>query len=211
MRPALALANTFPATAASPQATHDPASISTCLGVNIPRAAFTELIGGVSSGRTGVLLALLQQVTRQGEFCALVDVQDMFDPATAAAAGIELSRLLWVRCGGNVDHALKATDLLVRAGGFGMVALDVSSVSAATIRRIPVAAWFRLRHGAEHSGAALVVTGERIEAGSCARLQLGVHRKEVLWSAKLLRGIRSIAERRKWGGREGVCFDSRAR
>ena len=157
------------------------------------------------------MLSLLQQVTRQEEFCVLVDVQDTFDPASGAAAGIELSRLLWVRCGGNVDHALKATDLLVRAGGFGMVMLDVSGTSAAALRRIPIAAWFRLRHGAEHSGAALVVTGERVEAGSSAKLQLGVRQKEILWSAKLLRGIRSIAESTKRGGQAGVCFDSRSR
>ena len=208
MRSALVLAKSFPATDPS---THDPAPISIGIGIDVPRATLTELTGGVSSGRTGVMLALLRQVTGQGELCALVDLQDTFDPVTAAATEIELSRLLWVRCGGNVDHALKATDLLVRAGGFGMVALDVSGVSANTMRRIPVASWFRLRHGAEHSGAALVVTGERIEAGSCAKLRLGVRRKEVLWSAKLLRGIRSAAELTKWGGREGVCFDSRSR
>jgi hypothetical protein len=208
MSSALVLSSLFPATAPSSRGS-DPISIG--IGIDVPRATLTELIGGVSSGRTGVMLALLRQVTGQGELCALVDVQDTFDPATAAAAEIELSRLLWVRCGGNVDHALKATDLLVRAGGFGLVALDVSGTSAATMRRIPVASWFRLRHGAEHSGAALVVTGERIEAGSCAKLQLGVRRKEILWSAKLLRGIRSIAELTKWGGREGVYFDSRSR
>jgi hypothetical protein len=208
MQTALALAHTLPATAPS---NRDSAPISTGIGINIPRAALTELVGGISSGRTGVVLALLRQATEQGEFCVLVDLQDTFDPASGAAAGIELSRLLWVRCGGNMEHALKATDLLVRAGGFGMVVLDVSGTSAATMRRIPVASWFRLRHGAEHSGAALVVTGERIEAGSCAKLQLGVRRKEILWSAKLLRGIRSIAESTKRGGGAGVCFDSRSR
>ena len=116
-----------------------------------------------------------------------------------------------MRCGGPIGPAFPATDLLVRAGGFGMVVLDVSGVSSATMRRIPIASWFRLRHGAEQSGAALLVTSERIEAGSCARLRLSVRRKEILWSAKLLRGIRSIAGRTKWGGRTDVCFDSRSR
>jgi hypothetical protein len=204
MRGALALANI----ASSVQA---PPPISTGIGIDVPRATLTELTGGVSSGRTALVLTLLRQVTSQGEYCALVDVQDTFDPVSSAAAGIELSRLLWVRCGGNVEHALKAADLLVRAGGFGMVVLDISGASAVTIRRIPVASWFRLRHGAEHSGAALVVTGEQIEAGSCAKVQLGVRRKEILWTAKLLRGIRSIAEWMKRGGKAGVCFDSRSR
>jgi hypothetical protein len=188
-----------------------PAPISTDIGIDIPRATLTELTGEISCGRTAVMVHLLRQVTAQEEFCVLVDVQDTFDPACGAATGIELSRLLWVRCGGNIDHALKATDLLVRAGGFGLVMLDTSGVSAATMRRIPIASWFRLRHGAEHSGAALVVTGQRIEAGSCAKLQLGIRRKEILWSAKLLRGIRSMTELTKWGRRTGVCFDSRSR
>jgi hypothetical protein len=184
--------------------------------LDVPRAALTELVGGASSGRTGFWFSLLRQVTGQGEFCVLVDVQDTFDPASGAAAGIELSRLLWVRCGGNVEHALKAADLLIRAGGFGMVVLDISGTPASIMRRIPLATWFRLRHGAEHSGAALVVTGEQPQAGSCARLQLTVRRKEVLWSAKLLRGIRSIAEFTKRGrkhiGRPAdVCFDLRSR
>jgi hypothetical protein len=204
MRGALALANIASSVPVPPP-------ISTGIGIDVPRATLTELAGGVSSGRTALVLTLLRQVTSEGEYCALVDVQDTFDPVSSAAAGIELSRLLWVRCGGNVEHALKATDLLVRAGGFGMVVLDISGASAVTIRRIPVASWFRLRHGAEHSGAALVVTGERIEAGSCAKVQLGVRRKEILWSAKLLWGIRSIAEWMKRGGKAGVCFDSRAR
>src|SRR4051812_27763840 len=122
MPSALALAKTFPATAPS---SHGPVPISTGIGIDVPRATLTELAGGVSSGRTGVMLALLRQVTGQGEFCARVDMQDTSDPVTAAASEIELSRLLWVRCAGNVDHALKATDLLVRAGGFGLVVLDV--------------------------------------------------------------------------------------
>lgn len=181
------------------------------IGVNLPRAALTELVGGISSGRTSLLLSMLQVVTEQGEFCALVDVRNTFDPESGAAAGIELSRLLWVRCGGNVEHALKAADLLVRAGGFGMVVLDVSGAPASVMRRIPIASWFRLRHGAEHSGAALIVTGEHIQAGSCAKLQLTIYPKEILWSAKLLRGIRSIAQFSKRRGEANVCFDSRSR
>jgi len=59
-----------------------------------------------------------------------------------------------------------------------------SGTPASITQRIPPATWFRLRHGAEHSGAALVVTGEQVQAGSCAKLQLAVRRKEVLWSAK---------------------------
>ena len=163
----------------------------------IPRATLTEVVGSPSSGRTGLMLSLLCQATMRGEFCVLVDVQDAFDPALAVAAGVELVRLLWVRCGGNLEHALKATDLLTRAGGFGVVVLDLSGSPDRITRRIPVASWFRLRHGAEHSGAALVVVSDRIQAGSCSRVQLEIRREKSLWSAKLLRGIAASAALRK--------------
>ena len=65
----------------------------------IARGCLTEICGTASSGRTSVLLFALARATRRGEVCALVDASDAFDPASAAAAGMEMSRLLWVRCG----------------------------------------------------------------------------------------------------------------
>ena len=82
-----------------------PATISTgiagldTLTSGIPRGALTEIFGPASSGRTSVLLALLAEVTRRQEVCALVDVSDSFHPHSAAAAGVDLDRLLWIRCG----------------------------------------------------------------------------------------------------------------
>src|SRR5271166_3927813 len=63
------------------------------------RGCLTEICGAASSGRTSVLLVALAHATQRGEVCALVDTSDTFDPASAAAAGMEMSRLLWVRCG----------------------------------------------------------------------------------------------------------------
>ena len=63
------------------------------------RGCLTEICGAASSGRTSVLLFALARATQRGEVCALVDASDAFDPASAAAAGMEMSRLLWVRCG----------------------------------------------------------------------------------------------------------------
>src|SRR5208283_793228 len=65
----------------------------------LPRGCLTEICGTASSGRTSVLLFALARATRRGEVCALVDGSDAFDPASASAAGMEMSRLLWVRCG----------------------------------------------------------------------------------------------------------------
>jgi hypothetical protein len=65
----------------------------------LARGCLTEICGTASSGKTSVLLLALARATQRGEVCALVDASDAFDPASAAAAGMEMSRLLWVRCG----------------------------------------------------------------------------------------------------------------
>lgn len=65
----------------------------------LPRGRLTEVFGSTSSGRTSLALATLATATRRQEACALVDVSDAFDPASAAMAGVQFERLLWVRCG----------------------------------------------------------------------------------------------------------------
>ncbi len=90
----------------------------------LPQGCLTEVYGPASSGRTSLMLAAMAQSTGRENVCALVDASDAFDPASAAAAGVRLERLLWVRCGGNAEHALKAVDLLVQGGGFGLVVSD---------------------------------------------------------------------------------------
>jgi recombination protein RecA len=67
------------------------------LGGGFPRGSLVELCGPASSGRTSLALSLLAQSTQ--EACAFVDVSDSLDPISLAAAGVELQRLLWIRCG----------------------------------------------------------------------------------------------------------------
>jgi hypothetical protein len=55
------------------------------------------------------LLCALAHATRRGEVCALVDASDAFHPASAEAAGVEMSRLLWVRCGEKQKHRMPAS------------------------------------------------------------------------------------------------------
>ena len=64
-----------------------------------PRGAISEILGPESSGRTTLVHSLLAAATAKLEICAYVDTNDAFDPVSAAAAGMEMSRLLWVRCG----------------------------------------------------------------------------------------------------------------
>src|SRR5215471_8468086 len=70
-----------------------------------PRGCLSEICGPASSGRTGILLAALASCTQNGEVCALVDASDAMHPASATAAGIEMTKLLWVRCGKTVPSS----------------------------------------------------------------------------------------------------------
>src|SRR5262249_40853191 len=91
----------------------------------LPRGAMTEICGPACSGRMSLLLSALAARTAENEACALVDARDSFYPAAGAVSGMRLDRLLWVRCQ-DVDQSLRATDLLIQSGGFGMVAVDFS-------------------------------------------------------------------------------------
>lgn len=168
----------------------------------IPRGCVTEIFGPASSGRASLLLAFMAQATAHEEVCVLVDATNAFDPASASAAGVDLGRLLWIRCGGNTEHALKATDLLVQAGGFGVVVMDLGDVPLQTARRISLASWFRLRRAVEHTPTALIIIERSPHAMTCASLVLEMRTQTITWSgasgcSHLLRSLKLHIERRK--------------
>jgi hypothetical protein len=69
------------------------------LAGGLPIGAVTELIGPDCSGRTSIAASFLARMTRASKVCAWIDVSNTFDPLAAAAVGLDLDRLLWVRCG----------------------------------------------------------------------------------------------------------------
>jgi hypothetical protein len=166
----------------------------------VPRGALSEICGPASSGRSSVLLALMVSMAAQAEMCALVDATDSFDPQSAEAAGVDLRRVLWVRCSKNrlaaggrrstaesvhpvaagrrapamdsLEQALKATDLLLQGGGFGLVAVDLGDVPAQAARRVPLTSWFRFRRTVENTCTALVVIEQEPYAKTCASVVL---------------------------------------
>lgn len=263
----------------------------------LPRGSLTEITGPDSSGRTSILLAALAAATQRGEICALIDATDSFHPQSAAAAGIDLARLLWVRCtsaaassqnnsasSGNprprvnsaptsrahhasstraaqssrsiptreprparqlresrdgyvsvqthiptdaqrvhtflqpasnsrtrstlaanlasaqpdlfsqedpltqwkkrrqmedpVEQALRATDLLLQSGGFGLVVIDLAGVPVKTARRVPLTTWFRFRRVIEATPTVLLLIGEQPCAQTCASLRLRMSAEE---------------------------------
>ena len=132
------------------------------LGGGWPRGALSELLGRRSSGRTSVMLAALARAARAGEATALVDTGGALDPRAAVACGVPLPRLLWIRCA--PEQALKAADLVVSAGGFDVLALDLGDERP----RVPTAAWVRLKHGSERQGTSVLVATPARAVGAFA-------------------------------------------
>lgn len=138
----------------------------------VPRGAVTEIFGPASSGRTSLMFSVLAHATAHEETCALVDTNDVFAPVAASAAGMDFDRLLWVRCGGNLENAFKAADLLVHAGGFGLVILDLGNVAGKDASRIISSWWYRFRRTVENSPTVMMVISEEGCTRSCAALTL---------------------------------------
>jgi recombination protein RecA len=228
-----------------------------------PVGAISELTGPESSGRTSLALAFLARVTQQGGVCAWIDPSDTLHGESAAGAGVDLDRLLWVRCGvhgchkpnghsfalpeqylvaraakrglhgggfgphprtatkglseamgelfrrdpesveaapaprrieyrpqpsspptkkpapgkpwGRIEQALKATDLLLQAGGFGAVVLDLAGMAPEYVSRVELSVWFRYRAAVERTQTSLVLMTKHPCAKSVGELLLRLH------------------------------------
>ncbi len=241
----------------------------------LPLGAITEVVGPECSGRTSLAVSFIAGMTQSGKVCAWVDVSSMFHPESASASGIDLARLLWVRCGletkknaciepdqsfqvpkeyftppaikkglhgggcgghprmeanglsdaiggllrpeaivprcaepqrrlkveraqfspmpapfaapapkpissrpwSRIEQALHVTDLLLQAGGFAAIVLDMGSVAPEFVSRVPLATWFRYRAAAERSQASIMLLTQhacaKSSAGLVLRLQTG--------------------------------------
>lgn len=179
-----------------------------------PRGAISEIIGPDSSGRTTLIHSLLAASTGKYEICTYVDTDDSFDPVSAAAAGVALSQLLWVRCGHNAGHALKAADALLHAGGFGVVVLDLCQITPRIANRIPISYWYRFRRAIENTPTVLALIEKAPLAKSCASLMLEMQRKRAVWRGapgfELLRGVELEAVSRKPVRPAAASFKARA-
>jgi len=207
----------------------------------LPVGAISELTGPESSGRTSLALAFLAGRTQEGRVCAWVDAGDTFDAESAAANGVSLRQLLWVRCQSRgpqrrvfvdgvesrgsqrrvfvdgvesrgpqrrvfvdgvespgpiakpwtrLDQALRATDLLLQAGGFSALVLDLGSTAPEHGCRIPLATWFRFRQAAGRTRCSLLVLAQEPFAQSsaavvleCSPLRPETHNQTVLSSS----------------------------
>lgn len=168
------------------------AEVDAMIGGGIPRGSITEISGAASTGKTSFGLSVLAAVTHLGNACAWVDVSDALSPESAAAAGVELKRLLWLRTSAvrrqkltdrpwsRLEQALKATDLLLQAGGFAAIVLDMSDVLPQHTMKIQLSMWYRFRLAAEQARTALILLTQSPCANSCTALALRCEPAEVM-------------------------------
>jgi recombination protein RecA len=160
-------------------------ALDRALSGGVPRGQLSEVVGPSSSGRTSVAWAALAAATRRGESVALVDTFDRFDPPSAHACGLDLSRLLWVRgqaisktavaidpawlpgvraVNGPgtflervIDRAIKSLNLVVQSRVCTLVVIDLIDIPAAALRRLPASTWFRVERAIEGSDTAVLI------------------------------------------------------
>ena len=245
-------------------------AVNELLHGGLPLGAISEFVGQECSGRTSLALSFIAQVTHAGNVCAWIDVCDALQPESAAEAGIDLERLLWVRCGvirnvssptseamfrlpekylappeikkglhgggfgphprtevkgmseavGNflrpetisprcaepqpraaheretppaisptktvpsntrmrsykpwsrIEQALRVADLLLQAGGFAAIVLDMGGIGPEFVSRVPLATWFRYRAAVERSQTSLLLLTQHACAKSSGELLL---------------------------------------
>lgn len=196
------------------------------LAGGLPRGQVSEVVGPALSGRTAIVWAALAAATRRGESVALIDTFDRFDPPTAAACGLVLPRLLWVRgqavsktavavdpawlpgvraVNGPgtfvervIDRALKSLNLVVQSGVCTLVAIDLIDVPATALRRLLAATWFRIERAIEGSDTAVVIlTAQSVARSSGGRsIVLGTDSRLSTPDSRLERRPRSHAPSR---------------
>src|SRR5260221_439821 len=126
------------------------------------RGQLSGVFGPSSGGRTGRVRALLARSTQGGALAAFVDPADRLDPASAAAAGVDLRHLLWLRGPRPkvLADAVSAVGTLAVSGLFQGILLDLAGVPEVERRRLPGATWIRLQRMVEDASTALVLLAD---------------------------------------------------
>jgi hypothetical protein len=193
------------------------AALDACLRNGLPRGQLSEIAGPRSSGCTTLLLQTIATATWRGEIAAVVDTFDRLDVASVVAAGVDRDRLLWIRGHGDggallidqaIDRGLKALNLVLQSGGFGLVAIDLADVPMLALRRIPFTTWLRVQRTIEGSDTACVLVVPEPLARSAGGLTLSLSAR-TCWSgaadrSRLLSGldisVRVVSPRRRVDG-----------
>jgi len=204
----------------------DVATLDACLRGGLPRGQLSELAGPQASGRMTLLLQMMASATRRGELVALVDTLDRLDVSSVMAAGVDVERFLWIRGADlarsistsipDVDRALerglKALNLVLQAGGFGVVAIDLADVPLPALKRLPFTTWLRVQRTIEGRDTACLLVAPEPLARSAGGVTLSLAGRST-WDGAAERsrrltgldvGVRVISPRRRMDGEVSV-------
>jgi hypothetical protein len=96
---------------------------------------------------------------------------------------------------------MRAADLLLHAGGFGVVLLDLSEAPAAILNRIPLSYWYRFQRVIQNTPTILLICADAPQAKAASRYSLDCQAKSFSWLGHRpfarLRGITAMAKQRK--------------
>ncbi|HEY2388273.1 MAG TPA: ATPase domain-containing protein [Candidatus Binatia bacterium] len=173
-------------------------ALDALLGGGLPRGALTEIVGRPSAGRTTLACTFLRAVTAHHALAACIDPHDTLDASHTESAGVDLSRVLWVRPRTARD-ALRAALHVLDADGFALVLVDLDGAGVPGV--VPASVWMRLTRAALRTRTAMVVLARENVAGTFAALRLEVERRQVVFdgppSHALLGAVTSAIHLRK--------------
>jgi len=169
------------------------------LGGGWPQGKVGELVGPASSGRSAAAAATVAAATARGEVAAWLDAADAFDPASAAAAGVDLGRVLWVRPR-DAGETVRAAELVLETGGFTVVVLDLGSAANASGHFIKTRAGASPAPTQENVGVPLA--GARVGARSwpAHRRGQGALRLRLARATERAGAVALVLAERPWAG-----------
>ena len=153
------------------------ATLDALLGGGFPCGQMTELVGQRSAGGTALVTQVAARTTRRGETIAWIDPLDQLEPDSLIACGANLAGILWLRPQ-SFDDTLRAADLLLRTGGFGLVVMHLGD----EVVRRRVAQWRRLQQAVEQARTVLLISSARRVADSSAALVLEMCAARARWT-----------------------------
>lgn len=146
------------------------------------RGGVCEISGSESSGKRGLALAILGGLTRRNYISAIVDMSNAFDPESAAKVGVNLNKILWIRCGGDLQKALLITDHLLQSKLFGLVWLDLSLCDERSLNVVSSSFWFRFKVCLQNTKSSFLVLLTHPRLRSAAHQSIRLERKFLKWN-----------------------------
>lgn len=177
-------------------------------GLNLQRGSVIEFCGATGSGKISFLLNVFSQLSNSGEICAVVDVENNFDPGSADACRTKLNNILWIKCSGNLESAITATDYLIQARSFGAIWLNFHHTAQKQLNTFPNSTWYRYRTKIKDCPTILLVTSQLPVIGSAKNQSFFFDKQKTIWSGhrkfKLLKEFRLSCEIKKPTGETPV-------